>query len=260
MGNYVLDPQKKKLFMMAFILDQMVDKNVIFPVVLSDNDVLLQNLFIEMMSMDLLTVQNNEYAVTDRGATFIDNFYQKYKEFLKLYDIFCAVDLEAGEFAFSSYYDFDDDTQWKLFLEDQRWDDVRVAVCEFKKIDPVEIVFLSFMAENRFTQNANWQFDLISDLIWNEMIQVCNTAIPLEDLLIDDAIQDIIKQGSTIMMDLLKEEHRRVLEEAKERLTQNEITQEEYVEEVTYVEEEVIYYEPYYGNIYYVSPCWVWVL
>ena len=260
MGTYVLDPKKRQLFMMAFLLDQMVDKNVIFPVVLTGNDILLQDLFIEMMAMDLLTVQDNVYAVTDKGATFIDNFYQKYKEFLKLYDIFCAVDLEAGEFAFSSFYDFDDDNQWKYFLEDQRWDDVRVAVCEFKKIDPIEMVFLSFMAENRFTQNPNWQFDLISDLIWNEMMQVCNTAIPLEDLLKNDAIQDIVKQGSVIMMNLLKEEHKRAREEAQERLEQKEMTQEEYVEEITYIEEEVVYYEPYYNDIYYISPCWVWYL
>ena len=90
--------------------------------------------------------------------------------------------------------------------------------------------------------------------MWDEILNICNTAIPLEDLLVNDAIQDIIQQGSQIMMDLLKEENKRKLEELK-----NNVSTEEYTEEVTYVTEEVEYYDPYLYDPYYVSPCWLWV-
>lgn len=84
------------------------------------------------------------------------------------------------------------------------------------------------------------------------MLAVCNTAIPLEDLLVDDAIQDIIKQGTEIVLTNLKEDNKRRLEELKANTTE-----EEYEEEVVIVEEEIVYYEDYYDP-YYVSPCWVW--
>jgi len=35
-------------------------------------------------------------------------------------------------------------------INDKRFHDLRIAVCEFKKIDPVDIVFLSFLNEQRF--------------------------------------------------------------------------------------------------------------
>ena len=110
------------------------------------------------------------------------------------------------------------------------------------------------MNEGRFDtdENKNWQFDLVSDLIWDEILEICNTAIPLDDLLVDDAIQDIIKQGTEIVLANIKEENRRRLEEMKANATT-----EEYDEEVVIVEEEIVYYEEYYDP-YYASPCWFW--
>jgi len=251
MVKYILDPKKKKELAFAFLIDQMIDKQD-FSVLLTGNNSLLESLFVEMLSLKLVKIENNFYKVDTKGQEFIDVFFKKYSEFLKFYDIFCAVDLTAGEFAFTKFYDFASDEEWKVYLNQERFEDVRVAVCEFKKIDPIEIVYLSFLNEGRIDTSKNWQFDLISDLMWDEILSICNTAIPLEDLLVNDAIQDIIQQGSQIMMDLLKEENSRKLEELK-----NNVSNEEYNEEVTYVTEEVEYYDPYLYDPYYVSPCWL---
>ena len=251
MSKYILEQQKKKELIWAFLIDQMLDKQD-FNVLLRGNNSLLESIFVEMLYLKLIKIENNFYKVDTKGQDFVDNFFAKYKEYLKFYDIFCAVDLTAGEFAFSKYYDFDTDAEWKTYLNQDNWDDVRLAVCEFKKIDPIEIVFLSFLNEGRIDTSKNWQFDLVSDLIWDEILAVCETAIPLQDLLVNDAIQDIIKQGSSIMMDILKEENKRKLEELN-----NSVSSEEYNEEVTYVTEEVEYYEPYLYDPYYVSPCWL---
>jgi hypothetical protein len=237
---------------MAFLLDQMIDK-LNFNVLLSGNDVALEGIFVEMLSIGFIKIENNFYKIDTKGQEFVDNFFAKYSEFLKFYDIFCAVDLNEGTFAFKRFYDFDSDAEWDVYLNQENWQDVRLAVCEFKKIDPVEVVFMSFLNEGRFTGD-NWQFDLVSDLIWDEMLEVCNTAIPLSDLIDDDVMLDIVTKGSAIMMEILKEENKRKLEDLK-----NNVDENEYEEEVTYVEEEYAYYDPYLYDPYYVSPCWYFV-
>lgn len=237
---------------MAFLLDQLIDKRD-FSVVLTGDDTVLEEVFVEMLSIDFVKVERNFYKISAKGQEFMDNFFKKYEEFLKFYDIFCAVDLANGTFAFSEFYSFDTDEEWEVYLNKPNWDDVRVAVCEFKKIDPVEVVFLSFLNEGRFTTD-NWQFDLVSDLIWDEILEICNTAIPMSELTENDVILNIVTQGSTIMMDILKEENKRKLQEIKE----NEEAEEDYDEEVTYVEEEIVYYESYVYDPYYISPCWLW--
>lgn len=250
--KFVLDKEQKRKFIFAFLLDQMTDQT--FNVMLEGNNSFLEPYFVDMMASNLVTIQNDRYVITEKGDEVAINLQDKYGEFLKFYDIFCAVDLNAGEFAFSKIFDFETDDEWFAYLNQDNWSDVRIAVCEFKKIDPIEIVFLSFLNEGRFDtdENKNWQFDLVSDLIWDEILEICNTAIPLDDLLVDDAIQDIIKQGTEIVLANIKEENRRRLEEMKANATT-----EEYDEEVVIVEEEIVYYEEYYDP-YYASPCWFW--
>ena len=248
--KYILETKKKRQLIMAFILDQLIDKRD-FSVVLTGDDSVLENIFVDMLSLNLVKIERNFYKIDVKGQEFMDNFFQKFGEFLKFYDIFCAVDLKKGDFAFSKFYDFESDDEWKTYLNQENWQDVRVAVCEFKKIDPFEIVFMSFLNEGRFGAD-NWQFDLVSDLIWDEVLAVCNTAIPLEDLIDDGVMLDIVTQGSVIMLDVLKEENKRKLEELKEN------DDEQYEEEVTYVEEEIVYYEEYTYDPYYISPCWFW--
>jgi hypothetical protein len=250
--KFELNKEKKRNYIIAFLLDQMTKQD--FGVMLEGHNSFLEPFFVDMLASNLVAIEDDVYQITEKGEEVVYNHNDKYSEFLKFYDIFCAVDLNGGTFAFSKIFDFETDDEWFAYLNQDNWSDVRIAVCEFKKIDPIEIVFLSFLNEGRFDteENKNWQFDLVSDLIWDEMLAVCNTAIPLEDLLVDDAIQDIIKQGTEIVLANLKEDNRRKLEELKAN-----ITEEEYEEEIVIVEEEIVYYEEYYDP-YYVSPCWVW--
>lgn len=249
--KYIIDEKKKSQFIWTFLLDQMADKRD-FSVLLTGNDTFIEKYLIEMLSLKFIKIVNNFYKIDTKGQEFIDNFFAKYKEFLKFYDIFCAVDLTEGTFAFKKFYDFDTDEEWKTYLNQDNWEDVRIAVCEFKKIDPIEIVYLSFLNEGRFTDD-NWQFELTSDLIWDEILKICNTAIPLSELSQDGVIEDVVRQGSDIMLEILKEENKRHLEDLK-----NTVDSEQYEEEVIYVEEETAYYEEYTYDPYYVSPCWLW--
>ena len=210
------------------------------------DDSVLEPLFIEMMAKGYVRTVGMDYEPTPKGEDIFNTFMKRYAEYLKVYDIFSFVDLEKGEFAFSSYYNFDTDDAWGEFIDNERFDDLRIAVALFKKLDPAEIVFMSFINENRFdTTAAGWQMDLLSDNDWKEIEAICATAIKPEEVG-DDAMVDMINQGSALMIKLMEED-------AKQQQQENQTVN--YGD--TVVEEETVqYYEPYYDP-YYISPVWM---
>jgi len=241
-----LTEDNKKTYKAIILLNELINGTHKFQTVANGDDKILEPLFIELMSKGYVSTQGINYLATAKGEEVFDQFMQRYTEYLKVYDVFSFVDLEKGEFAFARYFDFSDDAQWDNFKNDQRFDDLRIAVALFKKIDPAEIVFMSFINENRFdTQSDGWQMDLASDNTWAEIGAIVDTAIKPEEVGAD-AMEDMIRQGSDIMMDLLKEEENQRQEDIRNG---NDDGGE------TVVYETVEYYEPYYDP-WYVSPIW----
>jgi len=239
MKAMILTEDSKKTYKAIVLLNEMINGTHAFQTVANGDDKILEPLFIELMANGYVTTSGINYVVTDKGQQVFDTFMQRYSEYLKVYDVFSFVDLEKGEFAFARYFDFDTDDQWADFTNDERFDDLRIAVALFKKIDPAEIVFMSFINENRFdTTSDGWQMDLVSDNSWKEIDAIVDTAIKPEEVGAD-AMEDMIRQGSDLMMELLKEE-----------IKQREADNQDVVEYET-----VEYYEPYYDP-WYVSPIW----
>jgi hypothetical protein len=237
-----LTDDNKKTFKAIIILNEMINGDHKFQTIANGDDSVLESLFIEMMSKGYVQTSGMNYEVTAKGQEIYDTFMKRYTEYLKVYDIYSYVDLEKGEFAFARYFDFDSDEAWADFTNDQRFDDLRIAVALFKKLDPAEIVFMSFINENRFdTTSAGWQIDLLSDNDWKEIEEICKTAIKPEEVG-EDAMVDMINQGSDLMMKLLEEEQNQ---------NNNNSGGGDIVEEET-----VAYYQPYYDP-YYVSPIWL---
>ncbi|MCR8561411.1 hypothetical protein KXD93_27405 [Mucilaginibacter sp. BJC16-A38] len=240
-----LTTDNKKTFKAIILLNEMINGTHKFQTVANGDDSVLEPLFIELMSKGYVTTSGMNYVVTAKGQEVFDTFMKRYTEYLKVYDIFSYVDLESGEFAFARYFDFDTDDAWIDFTNDERFDDLRIAVAIFKKIDPAEIVFMSYINENRFdTTSAGWQMDLISDNEWNAIEEICSTAIKPDEVG-EDAMVDMIGQGSELMIKLLEEEQ-------KENQNNNNNNGGGTIVE----EETVTYYEPYYDP-YYVSPVWL---
>ena len=237
----------KKTFGSIVLLDEMVNGSHSFQTVANGDDSVLEPLFIELMSKGYVMTSGINYQVTDKGQQVLDTFMKRYTEYLKVYDVFSFVDLEKGEFAFARYYDFDSDDAWTDFTNDERFDDLRIAVALFKKSDPGEIVFMSFINENRFDTKSNgWQMDLVSDDLWKEIEEICKTAIKPEEVG-QDAMLDMIGQGAQLMIKLMEEEK---LQEQNNNDNSGQGTN-------TVVQEETIeYYQPYYDP-YYVSPIWL---
>src|ERR1700743_3935745 len=229
-----LTDDNKKSFKAIILLNEMINGTHHFQTVANGDDSVLEPLFIELMSKGYVQTSGINYQVTAKGQDVFNTFMKRYTEYLKVYDIFSYVDLEKGEFAFASYFDFDTDDEWANFTNDERFDDLRIAVALFKKIDPAEIVFMSFINENRFdTTAAGWQMDLVSDNLWKEIEDICDTAIKPDEVG-EDAMVDMISQGSELMIKLLEEE---VKQEQNNNTSNNNGE--------TIVEEETVeYYQP----------------
>lgn len=235
----------KKTFKAIILLDEMINDSHSFRTVDNGDDKVLEPLFIDLMSKGYVQTSGANYQLTAQGEDVYHVFMKRYTEYLKVYDIFSYVDLEKGEFAFARYYDFESDDAWADFTNDERFDDLRIAVALFKKVDPAEIVFMSFINENRFvTTAAGWQMDLVSDNSWKEIEEICNTAIKPEEVG-QEAMLDMISQGSQLMVKLIEEEKQQ---------GQNDNT--DYSTETVVEEETAAYYQPYYDP-YYVSPVWL---
>lgn len=242
----------KKTFRSIIILNEMIYGDRPFQTVDNGDDAILEPLFIDLMSKGYVQTSGLNYQITAKGREVFDTFMKRYTEYLRVYDIYAYVDLEKGEFAFSSYYDFDTDDAWYSFIDNERFDDLRIAVAIFKKLDPAEIVFMSFINENRFdATQPGWQIGLMDDTAWSEIEEICATAIKPEEVG-EDAMVDMITQGSQLMMDLLKEEQERNQQENNNNAVNNGNTTT-YTE--TIIEEPIVYYEPYYDP-FYVSPIW----
>ena len=268
----MLSEEKRKEYAGVFVLENMINKPTAFPVFLEGNDTHLEGILEWLLVKDFIIIQDKAlYVPTSKGRRVIERFLQRYTDFLNIFDVFCAVDLESGEFAFAEYFDFDEEEDWYAFLEEDRWEDLRIAVAQYKKIDPVEIVFMSFVSENRFGQDEEgWQFDLLLGDVWDEILKICNTAVHWHELEYDDddgesvtaeeVMEDIIRQGAELMVELLKQEESFAEPiDHRDDLPGSYNDDDYYVEEIIIEERPIGYYYDYYDP-FYLSPFWIGAL
>ena len=274
-----MDVNQLKSYKAIILLNEILANGRVFKTVPIGNDYMLQPVINDMLNKGYLVVKDAIYSATDAGATALDNFMKRYYEYLKVYDLYCAVDTTNGEFAFEKFFDFIADTPeqeeqmqkaWEEHKNDKRFYDFRIAVATFKKLDPCELVFMSFINENRFDTNAeNWQLKMLADTIWAEIDNIVNTSITIEDFGGPEAIQNLITKGTGIMFNLINKEielKKAELERIKQyqaevqladasTVTETTTTIEETETIIEEYEDDIVYYDPYWDP-YYVSPIW----
>lgn len=160
------------------------------------------------------------YRLNAEGQSHLDQFLLSYSEYLYFFDIFSAVDLESGEFAFAFIEEHHEAKEsfpsqsWKNFIQEERFDDLRVAVAQYFNKDPIEIVFAHFLSEGRFGKTAfGWQFDLLLGSVWDEISEIVSSAIQLSELSYQDeagqrveaqdVMEDMISQAAEVLEPLL---------------------------------------------------------
>jgi hypothetical protein len=275
---HTVDEEQKKQFASAYLLERMVNTPMSIPLFLEGNDQDLEPILEYLMAKESIEIEDNQrYAPTEKGREVLLRFMRRYHDFLRHYDIYSAVDLGEGTFALERYFDFDhedpgDEGAWRRFLSEERWEDLRVCVAAFKTLNPVEIVFMSFLNEGRFgLSSEGWQFDLLLGSVWDEILAVCNSALSIEDLAYEDedgshisgeaVIKDVISQGAKLNMKLKKREEELYgnpdygtetdQDEGDDSSGQTSASQNKVRVEDDGYEVYEYYYDPYY-----ISPCW----
>ncbi|WP_269526069.1 hypothetical protein [Coraliomargarita parva] len=218
--QYQIEENRRMQYAGIYLLEYVINQKKHFPVFLQDDEEDLEPVLEWLLTRDCLKIVNNDYyEASAKGRETLERFNKRYREYLTCYDVFCAVDLEAGEFAFSNAGEFDNEEQWQAFLENERWEDLRIAIAQHLNANAVEIVFMSFINEKRFGRNeTGWQFDLLLGSVWDTILNICANALHVEDLSYEDegetisggeVIEDIYEQGLTVMEQIGVSKHLR---------------------------------------------------
>ena len=122
---------------------------------------------------------------------------EQQESYVSHFDVYAYVDLHEGIFA---------DPQSDL-LEGDRWSDLRVAVAEYKGIDPYRVVFLSMLADGVWFENPDWRFDLGMGTLLDNLESLVMDQLSVDELGYEDdqgmvegeeVIADVIEQGTTL--------------------------------------------------------------
>lgn len=158
-----------------------------------------------------IDVDGTRYVPTDRGREVLERFRARYTEFLQAYEVFSAVDLEAGVFAWASANEYADDAAWRAFVDQPRFEDLRVAVVAFKGLDPREAVFMAALHAGEFDLDAMERAGRIDFApIFRNIETICASALHAEDLSYEDeegivpgeeVLEDIIAQGAALNLE-----------------------------------------------------------
>ena len=164
----------------------------------------LEPILREMERRAWVKVGEDDYYITsEKGREVYAKLVKQQDSYVAHFQIFAFVDLELGVFA---------DPQTDL-LEGERWSDLRVAVAEYKGVDPYRVVFLSMLAEGVWFENPDWQFDIGMGTLFNDLEALVQDQLSVEELGYEDdkgtikgeeVIADVFQQGS----ELARERHR----------------------------------------------------
>ena len=218
--GYTLSVDKKKYFGSVLLLEDIVKFNKGFPVLLEGDDELLEPLFIYMMGKGYVDPIGSTYKVTENGEKELNEYLSKLENFRSTFKVFCSIDLDTNEIAYERFFDFSTDAQFYDYLGEYRFEDLRVPICKFKEMDPVEMVFLDFVDSGVYDfEEEGWQAELVTGIIWDELLDVCNSSIDIEEIEAlrfesgyveedgSDYLIKLIKDCNEIMIELNKRQH-----------------------------------------------------
>ena len=234
------------------------------------NSALFKNIFDDLILQGCIEInsengsQTGFYSATEKGKTVYDNFMIRYTEFLKFYEVFAHVDTGTGEFGLESFFE-KEEQEWFDYVSDKRFEDMRIAVALFKKINPSEMIFMSFIKEGRFD---DFKTALNNDAIFNEIDVIITAAIKPGGDVNDDFMKDLITKGANLIVSLLEKEKTLQDDYANQvKITLNSSTSEndgiitKTTTQTVEVDDYAYYDDPYYYESYYdpyfISPIWL---
>jgi hypothetical protein len=264
--------EEQALYIGLIILDKVLNKGRSFSVLLEGDDTHLESAFEFLCEHSIMEVddEKSEYSATNKGKSLYQTFLKKYEEYLRVYDVFCAVDLDQGVFGFEKMFDFDD-ADFKAYLDDEAFVDLRVTVCEYKEMNPQEIIFMGLLQEGRFREpkqctevlgQDSWQHKTAYGETFEELARILNLSPHYEELgyeddegVVDgeDVLEDIISQGVTLARKIFE---KRASSHGNNLVRNSEQLENEEPIEIIETSVDPDYYDPYYDDPRYCSPLW----
>ena len=239
--EYKLSTEQINKFQKLVVLDNIYSGSFTPSLILTGNDELLEDILSEMVGDGLLSLKASGYKINSKGKKEINNLFDKLCSYRDVYKIYSAIDTGAGEIAYESYYEFDTDEAFIEYINQDRFEDLRVAVSILKGIDPFEMVFLEMMDDGRFDSNqySNWQIELFTKDVWDELENIVNSAIKPNDLNEEkhsgeEVLEIIIDKATQVAINLLEQ--------------YDDLDIDEFEECVITVEE---HFDPYYKENYF---------
>ena len=187
---WTVSDEQKLRFAGIFLLEYMINHPRIFQLWLEDEDSDLEPILEWLLVKEWIQIRDaKDYIPTDEGRNIIKRFMERYARFVYFFDVFSGVDLGAGEFAFARYFEILEPDEWQAYLHDERFEDLRIA-----------------------RDATGWQFDLLLGSVWDEILDVCNSATDVSELGYQDGerwidgatvAEDILQQGGKLLGELL---------------------------------------------------------
>lgn len=216
---------EKKQLVSAFLLDKMVNEGI----KIQNNG---ENGFSDfepflrfMLHENVIQEEEEFYRVTEKGKTVLIRFLTIYQNYFMHFDIFSYVDIDRREFAFEKYLEYDNNKLWSEYLDKDCWDDLRLAVCQYKNINPRMMIFMSYFCEGDLDIFFESNPVVFHDELWKEIDEIAEVPLKLSDssdvnkngdslkarqmtetegYIAQDILKDFIKKGAEINLHIKK--------------------------------------------------------
>lgn len=209
MNALTINPAQRRLFNGTVLLGHMSSRQVEYDLLLPGSQSHLEPILNFLFTRGLVEIfEDRCYRVSSLGHATMAAFRKRYQKLLRYFDVFAAVDLGAGEFALAFHQKIQTEAAWQQFLDDDRWEDLRVPVALFLDADPIELVFAHFMQEGRFDfSQGGWEVSLLEGVIWNEIESICQDSLTIEDLSYDEVsgeevMAEVVERGFLLVREL----------------------------------------------------------
>jgi hypothetical protein len=158
---------------------------------------------------------DNYYEITSAGRKFLDDYNTKRLKWIAEHDVYSAVDLQEGIFAFAEYKKFTNKNEFQAYIAQDRFSDIRLEVIQYLSDGLPEsvvaerifdVVFAVGFDKIDWFEIADWQYNL---LVANfEIVQEIVTNTPnwfdygdnIESA--RNIFADIVKQGQKLKEEL----------------------------------------------------------
>jgi len=193
--RFEIDSQRVFLFRCIVILEYL--SNRVRDYRLEDEkDPRIKNIIGELIELGL--VRNESACIpTDEGKRTLEAFLARLDDFVKNFEVYRAVDMATGDFAYERYHTNQiGESCWLGYLKNTRWKDLRLLVAEHKKINRDDALLVMFAGDNQLDDTSDtWKETIFGDAFPVAVEQIYNNAITKMDVKSKEVkTEDVLKQ------------------------------------------------------------------